>query len=69
MQRTKNVKLCAYLKLRGINPVQVRKIEKGRAEYVYELEDARWTQLQVDFNQSDFLTYAQALEAIKDLAY
>jgi len=69
MQRTKNVKLCAYLKLRGFDPETVNKLEKGRAEYVYRLEDAQWRQLQVDFNKSEFLTYAQALEAIKDLAY
>jgi hypothetical protein len=67
--RTKNVKLCAYLKTIDINPVEVVKIQKGRAEYVYAMSEKDFERYQVAFNQSKFLDYANNLEAIKDLAY
>ncbi len=69
MIKTKNIKLCAYLKLKGINPVKVVKISQGRAEYQYELTEQEFHQHQIDFNSSEFVEYANNLEAIKDLAY
>lgn len=68
-QITKNIKFCAYLKLKGHSPIEVMIQSRGKAAYVYKMEQADWAKLQVEFNQSDFLVYAQNLEAIKDLAY
>lgn len=67
--KTKNIKFCAYLRLKGINPIEVVKITPGRAEYVYDINKLEWEQHQVAFNQSNYLDYANNLEAIKDLAY
>ena len=67
--KTKNIKFCAYLKLHGINPVEVIKIAKGKAEYVYSIAEKEWDTWQIKFNNSDYLAYANNLEAIKDLAY
>lgn len=69
MIKTKNIKLCAYLKLKNINPVKVLKISQGRAEYIYDLTEQEFNQHQIDFNSSEFVEYANNLEAIKDLAY
>lgn len=69
MVRTRNIKLCAYLKLKDINPIEVAKISRGKAEYVFDVDSKDWEKHQVEFNQSEFLDYANALEAIKDLAY
>jgi len=66
---TKNIKFCAYLKLKGINPIEVVKLQKGKAEYVYSLPVGDWDKWQIVFNNSDFLNYANHLESIKDLAY
>jgi hypothetical protein len=67
--KTKNIKLCAYLRLLGINPIEVRKMEKGKAEYTYDLTLKQFELYQIQFNQSQFLDYANNLDSIKDLAY
>lgn len=67
--KTRNIKFCAYLRLKNINPIEVLKISRGRAEYVYEIDQLEWEQHQVEFNKSNYLDYANNLEAIKDLAY
>lgn len=67
--RSRNIKFCAFLKLKGINPVEVVKISRGKAEYVFDISKGDWEKHQVEFNQSQFLDYANNLEAIKDLAY
>lgn len=69
MVKTKNIKLCAYLKLKGFNPTEVVKVQKGKAEYVYDMDEKELEKLQVAFNSSQFLDYANNLESIKDLAY
>jgi len=69
MIRTKNIKLCAYLKFKNINPVKVSKVAYGRAEYFYEMSEEDFNKHQIDFNKSDFVEYANHLESIKDLAY
>lgn len=67
--KTKNIKFCAFLKLKGINPVEVVKLGKGKAEYVYDIPEDHFNKFQIDFNNSYFLEYANHLESIKDLAY
>lgn len=68
-QKTKNIKFCAYLRLKGIHPNEVEKEQKGKATYVYQMDDKSWNLHQIEFNQSKFLDYANNLEAIKDMAY
>ena len=70
-QESKNIKLCAYLRLKGIHPVEVRKDpgHRGKAAYVYQMTDKDWNMHQIEFNQSKFFDYASNLEAIKDMAY
>jgi hypothetical protein len=69
IQSTKNIKFCAYLRLMNIHPIEVVKMDRGRAEYNYAVPSKEWEMHQVQFNQSKFLDYANNLEAIKDLAY
>lgn len=69
LQKSKNIKFCAYLRLLGISPVEVIKLERGKAEYVYKMSAGDWHKHQVQFNQSKFIEYAQALEGLKDLAF
>ena len=67
--KTKNIKFCAFLKIKGINPVEVNIISRGKAEYCFEIDPKEWEKWKVEFNKSDFLDYANNLESIKDLAY
>lgn len=69
VQKTRNIKFCAYLKIQGIDPVEVKKMDKGKAEYGFLISADDFSKWQIQFNQSKFLDYANALEAIKDLAY
>lgn len=67
--KSRNIKFCAFLKLKGHNPIEVVKLARGRAEYVFNISESDWDKYQVEFNSSPFLDYANALEALKDLAY
>lgn len=66
---TKNIKFCAFLRMKKIHPIGVEQIVRGRAEYKYNLSDEDWKQLKIDFNKSEFIEYANCIDAIKDLAY
>lgn len=67
---TKNVKFVAYLRMRGIHADKVEKYSRGKAKYVYEkMSEAQWATYKQDFDRSEFLTYAQNLDAVIDMAY
>lgn len=66
---SKNVKLVAFLRLKGILPLEVVKLTRGKAEYRFDIVEAELDQLKLDFDKSDFLKYAQCLDAVIDLAY
>ena len=68
-QTTTDIKFCAYLRLKGVNPDDVNVIRKGKAEYIYEISDEEWIEWKQEFNKSSFIEYANCLNAIKDLAY
>lgn len=69
MQETKNVKLVAYLRLIGKHPDKVEQISRGRAKYLFDMTQDEWAKLKQDFDRSDFIKYAQCMDAITDLAY
>ena len=67
--KTKNIKFCAFLRLRKIHPTKIEKLERGRAHYLYRIEQEDWDQLKKEFNESPFIEFANSLDAVKDLAY
>ncbi len=71
MQRTKNIKFCAFLRVKKIDPVKVDKkdMPRGKGVFVYSLTDDEWSGLKIEFNSSPLLDYANALDAIKDLCF
>lgn len=72
LRYTRNIKLAAFLRMKGHHPDGVRKISKGKAEYGYceqKLPIEKWDALKVEFDLSPFITYAHCLDAIVDLAY
>lgn len=67
---TKNVKFVAFLRLKGIHSDKVEKYARGKAVYIFEkLTETQWDALKQEFDRSDFLTYAQCLDSVIDLAY
>lgn len=69
MVSTKNIKLVAWLRYTGTHPEKVEKISRGKARYHYEIQEDEWQQLQKEFDRSEFLKFAQCLDAVIDLAY
>jgi hypothetical protein len=67
--RTKNIKFCAFLRLNKVHPAEVKKLSRGKGEFVYYMEEERWDNFKILFNQSQYIEYAHCLEAIKDLCY
>lgn len=67
---TKNVKFVAFLRMKSIYHDGIEKIAKGRAKYIYQKVDLNnWNKLKLEFDRSEFLKYAQHLDAVVDLAY
>lgn len=66
---SRNVKFCAFLRMKGKHPDEIKKFGRGRAEYGYKVTEQVWADLKSEFDRSDFLTYAHCLDAIIDLAY
>ena len=66
---TKNIKLVACLRFKGTHPEKVEKLSRGKARYHFKIEQEQWMELQKEFDRSDFLRYAQCLDAVVDLAY
>jgi hypothetical protein len=66
---TKNIKFVAYLRFKGIFSTKVIKLSRGKAEYCFSMNELEWLKHKQDFDRSDFLTYAQCLDAVVDLAY
>jgi len=69
MQITRNVKFVAYLRYKKIHPDNVETFSRGRANYHFDIDIKSWGQLKSEFDKSDFITYAQCLDAVQDLAY
>lgn len=69
MIRTRNIKMCAYLQVQGYEIVNVDKISRGKAEYTIEIEQSEYDRHKILFNNSDMLKYANAIDAVKELAY
>lgn len=69
MQETKNIKLVAYLRLKGTHPDKIEKLSRGKAKYCFQMDLEQWDKLKQEFDKSEFITYAQCMDAIVDLAY
>ncbi len=69
---TRNIKLAAFLRMNGIHPDNLDKVGRGKCVYGYSRSHVpleKWEKLKSEFDRSDFITYAQCLDAILDLAF
>lgn len=66
---SRNVKFCAFLRMKKVHPDFIKKLGRGKAEYGYKVTESVWADLKSEFDRSDFLTYAHCLDSIIDLAY
>jgi len=72
LRYTRNVKFAAFLRMKRHFPDAIEKMGRGRANYGYRetsIDDMVWADLKSEFDRSDFITYAQHLDAIIDLAF
>lgn len=70
MFETKNVKFVAFLRMKGIHSDKVEKYSRGKAKYVFhKITPPEWEHFKQEFDRSDFITYAQNLDAVIDMAF
>lgn len=69
MQETKNIKLVAYLRFKGIHADKIDIIARGKAKYSFKMTDEEWKAIKQEFDRSDFIRYAACMDAVVDLAY
>lgn len=66
---TKNVKFVAFLRYKLLYPKDVQKLSRGKANYKFDLSEKEWQDLKQEYDRSEFIKYAQCLDAVIDLAY
>lgn len=66
---TKNIKFVAFLRYRLIYPIHVNRLARGKASYKFDLSEKEWQDLKQEYDRSEFIKYAQCLDAVIDLAY
>lgn len=66
---TKNIKFVAFLRYKGLFPIHVEKLHRGKAQYRYDMSEKEWMELKQAYDKSEFIKYAQCLDAVVDLAY
>lgn len=66
---SKNIKFIAFLRLKDIHPDKVEKFARGKANYYFNIAEGEWTELKAEFNKSEYIRYAQCIDAVMDLAY
>lgn len=66
---TKNIGLCAYLKLRGCKIVQVDKVSRGKAEYTFEINQSEYEVYKINYEQSEYKLFYDQLSSVKELSY
>lgn len=69
LHESKNIKFIAFLRMKKIHPNKVVKFSRGKAKYCFQMSDEEWLRYKQSFNESDFITYAQCLDAVTDLAF
>lgn len=69
VMESKNIKFIAFLRLKGIHPDKVEKFARGKANYYFQIAEHDWMELKAQFNKSEYIKYAQCIDAIHDLAY
>lgn len=69
MVETKNVKFVAFLRMKGIHADKVEKYTRGKAKYVFNITESDWQRYKQEYDRSEFITYAQNLDAVLDMAY
>lgn len=69
MLNTTDIWFAAYLMHRGYKIHKYDVIGKGKTRCHFDLADEVWTQLKLDFNNSEFIKFKGLIEQVKDLAY
>lgn len=71
MNKTKDLMFAGYLKVKGYKVVDFTKLDTNRhiAEYSFDIDDATWKMLKLEFDQSDASRIKWAMEQLKDLSY
>lgn len=64
------MKFVAFLRFKGVHADKVEKYARGKAKYIFsDLTQTAWDGFKQEFDRSDFITYAQCLDSVIDLAY
>lgn len=60
---------CAFLKKKGHKLVTYDVISRGKGRFYFDLDDATWKDLKLEFNNSDLSEIKQNVESFKDLCF
>lgn len=69
MQNTTDLWFSAFLMLNGHKPVKHEVVHRGKAKFYFNLSAQDWSQLRLEFLNSDISKVKQLIEQLKDTAY
>lgn len=67
--RTTDLWFAAFLIHKGHTLSDYTVVSRGKGEFCFDVSDAEWKKLKLEFNNSDLSKIKQVIEQLKDLCY
>lgn len=64
-----DVWFCAFLMSKGHKVADYEVISRGKVKCKFNLTDAEWQKLKLEFNNSDLIKFKALIDQLKDLSY
>jgi len=69
MKSTSNLGFVAFLTMpqRGLSISNYKKNERGFTTFYFDVDDDKWKELKIEYNNSEFIIFKSTMENIKNL--
>lgn len=65
--KTHDLWFYSFLRLKGFDAIDYIRIDKGKAEFIFEINDDEWKKLKLEFSKSDISKVKWYIESAKDI--
>ena len=69
MKRTTDLWLTTFIVMQGISLADYNKIGPRKVEFLFDVDEAKWKELKLQYLQSDFATFEQEMAKLRELNY
>lgn len=69
LKNTTDIWFTAFLMYKGHKILKFDKLSKGKGKFYFDLSDEEWSNLKLEFNNTEFIKFKSLIEQVKDLCY